>query len=128
MKIAKKSNRNIISEGLDNMSDYVDKVDEDLVDLFKLTQGRIAFGSASSGNEGENISGEFKEFTSSSTPDEEFSVSHSMGATPIGYMIFYQDKAGSLYQGPSTGTSWDSETIYLKCDEASVTFMVFLIK
>lgn len=96
--------------------------------LFDLAQGRIRFGRGTDGDRGENISGQFQQFTSDGSANTEFSISHSLGSVPIGYIVLWQDKAGSLYQGPSTGTAWTSSTIYLKCSVSSVTFKVFLIK
>ena len=104
--------------------------------LYDAMHGRIRFGSATTGERGENVAGEFATFTSHATPDTEFSATltssgtfnNDVGAIPKGYIILHQDLAGSLYQGPSTGTAWTKSTIYLKCDVASVTFSVFFIK
>jgi hypothetical protein len=103
-------------------------LDVQLKRLVNAFQGRIRFGDGTDEEEGENIAGEFQLFTSDATPNTEFSVTHQLGAIPIGRIILYQDKAGSLYQGPSTGTAWTSTTVYFKCDVASVAFLVFLVK
>jgi hypothetical protein len=91
-------------------------------------QGRVRFGTGADGARGENIQGEFQLFTTSATPDAENTVAHGLGAIPVGYIICHQSKAGSLYQGPTTGTNWTATNIYLKCDVASVIFLVFLLK
>jgi hypothetical protein len=96
--------------------------------LFRCLNGRVRFGRGTDGDRGENIQGEFQQFTTSATPDAENTIAHGIGAIPVGYIILWQDKAGSLYQGPSTGTAWTSSNIYLKCTVASVTFKVFLIQ
>lgn len=100
-------------------------INTDLVNLFLCLQGRVRFGDS---GVGENIAGEFQQFTSHAVADTEFSVNNTLGSIPVGYMIIWQDKAGSLYQGPSTGTVWTDSLIYLKCNIASVTFKVFLLK
>ena len=127
MKIFKRALFNPFSD-IKDIEKYAREVDRDLQDITLAFSNRIRFGSVTDGNRGENISGEFQIFTSDATPDTEFSVAHTLGATPLGHLIMYQDKAGSLYQGPSTGTAWDSTDIYLKCDVASVEFAVFLLK
>lgn len=112
----------------DNIEDYLKSLDKDVSNLFLMSQGRIEFGEATSGKEGLNISGEYIYFTSSGTANLEFNVSHTLGVVPRGYLVIYKDKAGDLYQGPTTGTAWTTDTIYLKCSVATVTFMVFLLK
>lgn len=115
MKIAKKSvNGN--------------NVDTDLNSLFLAMQGRLRFGDGGDGDRGENISGQFQSFTSHATANTEFSVSHTLGSVPVGYLILGRDKTGNLYQLSGTGTAWTSSTIYLKCSVSSVTFLVFLLK
>lgn len=103
-------------------------VDADLTSLFTAMQGRLRFGDGGDGDRGENIHGEFQNFTTSATPDAENTIAHTLGSVPIGYLILGQDKSGSLYQLSATGTAWTSSNIYLKCDVASVNFLVFLLK
>lgn len=106
----------------------IDEIDKDLINLFLALHSRLRFGSGTSGDRGENISGEFLTFTTSATPDAENTTAHTVGSVPIGFIVLHQDKAGSLYQGPTTGTNWTASNIYTKCDVASVTFSIFLIK
>ena len=107
---------------------YLKDIDGDLKKIFEGFKGRIRFGAATDGYRGENISGEFQIFTSDAVADTEFAVAHGIGAVPVGRIIIYQDKAGHLYQGPATGTAWTSTNVYFKCDVASVTFAVFLLR
>lgn len=104
------------------------QVDQDLDSLFVCLQGRVRFGPGTSGNDGENIFGQWLQVTTNGTKDTEDTFTHTCGTVPVGYIIVWQDKAGSLYQGPSTGTAWTSTRIYLKCSVASVTFKLFLLK
>jgi hypothetical protein len=127
MKIAKKFILSDITE-LNTLNNVLSIIDEDLRNLFLLSQSRIRFGDFTSGSFGENLSGQFKSFTSHASPDTEFSVAHTLGVVPVGQIILYQDKVGSLYQGPTTGTNWTSSAVYYKCDVASVSFAVFLLK
>lgn len=105
----------------------VRSIDKDMVVLFACLQGRVRFGPGTSGNDGENIAGQFLTITTSATPNAESTFTHSLGGIPVGYLIIWQDKAGSLYQGPSTGTAWSSSTISFKCSVASVQFKLFLL-
>jgi len=107
---------------------YISDLDADVKNLELLTHGRVSFGIGTDGFRGENVSGEFQEFTSSATPDAENTIAHTIGSIPIGYIIMHQDKAGSLYGTPTLGTNWSSSAVYLKCDVASVTFNIFLVK
>lgn len=100
----------------------------DLDKIGRCLNGRVRFGRGTDGDRGENMMGEFQQFTTSATPDAENTIGHTVGAIPVGLIILWQDKAGSLYQGPTTGTAWTSTNIYLKCSVASVTFKVFLVQ
>ena len=103
-------------------------LDKQQKNIITALQGRLRFGDAADGEPGENISGEFRSFTSDGSADTEFSVTHLLGAIPLGAIVLHQDKAGSLYQGPTTGTAWSATTVFFKCDVASVAFLIFLIK
>lgn len=102
-------------------------IDKDLSVLFSCLQGRVRFGPGTSGNNGENIAGQFLTITTNGTPNAESTFSHTMGSIPVGYIIIGQDKAGSLYQLSNTGTAWTNTTISLKCSVASVKFNLFLL-
>jgi len=108
--------------------DRFTEIDADFKKLFFLANGRIRFGTGTDGENSENIAGQFQTFTSSGTPDAENTIAHTVGAIPIGIIILHQDLAGSLYQGPTTGTNWSTTQIFLKCDIASVTFSIFLVQ
>lgn len=125
MKVAKISN---FIPNDENIESYRRDADADLVNLVNFTQGRVRFGTATNGYRGENISGKFVQYTSNGTKDTEDTISHNLGVIPQGYIVIWQDKAGNVYQGPTTGTAWTSSNLYLKCSVASVTFMLFVLK
>lgn len=104
------------------------QIDTQINSIINVLQGRVRFGTGTDGANGENVQGQFQQFTSDGSANTEFSVTHTMGAIPKGYIVLWQDKAGSLYQGPTTGTAWTSSTVYLKCSISSVTFLIFLIQ
>jgi len=125
MRIAKTSNLVYGRQGMDR---YASDLDKDVKNLFFLSKGKVRFGDGDTATNGENISGQFVQFTSDGTANTEFSVAHTIGSVPVGYIILWQDKSGSLYQGPATGTAWTTTALSLKCSVSSVTFKVFLIK
>jgi hypothetical protein len=115
-------------ENSEDITSQIRRLNDDLTKVYEAFKGRIDFGTGVDGENGVNIAGQFQEFTTSATPDAENTIAHTVGSIPIGVIIMHQDKAGSLYQGPTTGTNWTATNVYLKCDVASVTFNVFLIK
>ncbi len=109
------------------LDDQIRILDLNLKKLYTAFNGRIRFGDGADDEPGENVQGEFQSFTSAAA-DVEFSVTHLLGAIPIGFIVLHQDLASSLYQGPSTGTAWTDTTIALKSSTGSTTFLVFLVK
>jgi len=101
------------------------RLDQDLGNVFEALKGRIRFGTGTSGDRGENISGEFLDITTNATPDTEDAFSHTLGSVPIGYIVIGRDKAGVIYDGT---TAWTSTSIYLRSDVATVAAKVFLLK
>lgn len=109
----------------DKLAKYVRDLDIDIKQIFNALRSRIRFGSGTDNSKGENIAGEFQVFTSSATPDAENTIAHTLGSIPTGYIVINQNKAASLY---ANGTSWTSSNIYLKCNIASTTYTIFLLK
>ena len=104
------------------------EINQDLLNLFMFLQGRVRFGQGTSGNDGENMYGQWLTITTNAVANTEDTFTHSCGVVPVGYLTVWQDKAGSLYQSPTVGTDWTTTTISLKCSVASVTFKLFLLK
>lgn len=128
MIVIKRSNYNAsqyANDKFDN-SDIIN-YDTDFQNVITCLNGRVRFGPGTSGNNGENMAGQFLTITTNATPNTEDTFSHTMGSIPVGYIIIGQNKAGSLYQLSNTGTAWTSSKIYLKCSVASVTFNLFLL-
>jgi len=117
MKIAKICNR----PGTDG---YAKDLDTDITNIALFTQGRVRFGDGVTGARGENIEGEFRTFTTA-LANTEVSVAHTLNAIPVGRIVIAQDKAGSLY---TSTTAWTKPNIYVKCDVATVTFKIFLLR
>lgn len=72
-----------------------------------------------------NISGNWQNVTTPSSPDTEFAVPHSLGIVPSFY-DYTIDRAGIVYQNPDTGTPWTTTNIYVKCSVASAEIRIFI--
>jgi hypothetical protein len=107
------------------IEDYVKSLDRDISKLFLGFKGNIRFGDASDGEEGENIAGEFQVVSDTGNIDTEFSITHTLGATPLGYIVTKINKGGVIYD---SGTAWTDTTIYLKCSAANAAVTLFLLK
>lgn len=128
MIVNKLLNYNSSKYSEDNHGGDIKEIDKDLITIFNCLSGRVRFGAGNSGNDGENINGQWLTITTNAVANTETTFTHSCGVTPIGYIIVWQDKAGSLYQGPTTGTAWSKTSISLKCSVASVQFKLFLLR
>jgi len=87
MRIVKKSSTITFKRG-DNDS-YVNDVDSDLTGIVQALSGRLRLGTGTDGTAGENLSGEFQQFTTSATPNAENTVAHTVGSVPVGYLILW---------------------------------------
>lgn len=102
--------------------------DTDFNTVFRCLQGRVRFGPGTSGNNGENIQGQFLQLTTNASANTESTFVHTLGSVPIGYIVIWQSIAGSIYQGPTTGTAWTSQSISLKGSANSITALLFLLQ
>lgn len=105
-------------------------VNADLLQVFSAIQGRLRFGSGTSGSKGENIGGVWLKVLTSGTPNAEVGYHHTMDSQPMGYIVVWQDKNGNLCANPQGGsnTVWTSGTAYFKSSGTSGNFMVFLLE
>jgi len=102
----------------------VRRLEQDTFQLFECLKGRVRFGTGDDGARGENIAGAFQVVTSAGA-DEEFTVAHGLGATPIGFLVLRQDKGAVIFD---SGTTWDDTNLYLKSTIASTTVTLFVLK
>lgn len=122
MRIAKQSHYNKADK---DQTSYVLAADNDLTNIFNVFKGRVRFGDGNNGGRGENISGEFRVFTTDATPGVESAIAHTLGATPVGWLVCNKNGVGDLY---ASTTAWDSSRAYFKCSAGSITFTIFLLK
>ena len=81
--------------------------------------GGISYGGGNSGYRAGNLDAQYIDVFTPSVADTEFTVPHGLGRKPIGYDVVRRDKAAVVYD--SSGGSWGSDAIYLKCNVASTT-------
>lgn len=62
-------------------------------------------------------------FVSSATPDAENTVAHTLGKTPIGFLVYNINKAAVVY---ANGTAWTKSNIYLKVNVTSVAVNIIV--
>jgi hypothetical protein len=61
--------------------------------------------------------------TSHGTPGTEFSVLHTLGKVPLGYIVCGQNGAGSVYDGTTANTAM---SLFLKSDVGGVVFRLIV--
>jgi len=85
----------------------------------KIKDGSVTLGTAVHYTTAGKLDGQCVSVTTDPTADYETEITHNLGRVPVGYIVVYQDKAGSLYR-PDTGTAWTSTKFYIHCSAASV--------
>ena len=99
------------------LKDFADTVEASL-------NGGLRLGPADNLARAGNFKAQHLEFTTPSGANTEISVPHSLGEAPSGYIVTLQNKAGALYTSNFGG--WDTQTVYFKCDVASVLFNIIV--
>lgn len=96
----------------------------DITNLRLAINGNLRFGDPNSGQNGENIDGQWVTFLTSGTANASFAVSHTVGVPPIGFIVTKLDKGAIIY---ASGTSWTGSTVYLNSTIANTTATIFLL-
>jgi hypothetical protein len=96
----------------------------DIKNLTLAVNGNLRIGSAVSGQNGENISGQWLTFTSG-TAGVFSALTHTVGAIPVGFLVTNINKPAIVY---SSGTSWTGTTVYLASNTTGLTATVFLLR
>lgn len=71
----------------------------------------------------DNVDCRLVSVTSHGTPGTEFSVSHTLGKTPTGWIVYGQTGAGTVYDGTTANTD---TTLYFRSDAASKTYRLIV--
>ena len=107
-----------------SINTYGKSADLDLTHVFQALQGNLRFGNPNVNfSDGENISGQFVTFTTT-TANTEVNVPHTLGVIPIGYIVTGINVGGVIY---SSGTAWTMYSVYIKCSAANATANMFLL-
>jgi hypothetical protein len=125
MELAKYSQMIKSAEDKEKLLEYLSQLDGDVRSIITMSQGRVRFGDGADGEIGENVSGEFQVISDTGAINTEFTVAHTLGAVPIGYIVTKISKAGIIYD---SGTTWTSSNLYLKCSVANAAVSLFLLK
>lgn len=121
MKIASSSIRN---QKTDVRKLYL-SIMNDLKKITDVLSGRIRFGTGTDGQNGQNIAGQFQVVADTGNVNTEFTVAHTVGAVPIGFLVLNNDKGSVIYD---SGTAWTSTNTYFKASVANCAITIFLIK
>jgi hypothetical protein len=89
--------------------------------LANILNGQISFGN---GTALDNMQGRWINVITPVAPDTDFTVTHSLGRIPVGFITIRTDKAGVIYLGTVAATAQD---LTLKCSTASTTIRIFVI-
>lgn len=90
-----------------------------LENIFKALSNGLNFS--------ENFTGNIRSFTTHSTADTLFSVSHTLGLVPSYFLVISIEKAAIIYRDAQVTKPWTSTQIFLKCNVASTpaTILIF---
>jgi len=89
--------------------------------LANILNGQISFGN---GIALDNLQGRWINVVTPVAADTDFTVVHSLGRVPVGFITIRADKAGVIYYGTIVATTTD---LTLKCSTATTTIRVFVI-
>ena len=99
----------------------VDDVNQWLREIADRTN-LLSFGDGKSGAQAGNIDGQIiaNILSPAGGGATEFRVSHGLGRSPVGFLVTWQNKAGTIYSDGRA--SWNSSELRLRCDVTRVTF------
>lgn len=92
--------------------------------MTRKLNGHLTLGDGGQSEWAGNFYAQFIEFTTPVNANEEFVVDHGLGIDPVGRFVIRQNAAASLYD--SNIGSWNKNSIYLKCNQASVLMKILL--
>jgi hypothetical protein len=120
MKLSKLSN--FVGFSITKSDDYIQNVDTDLINIFNCFKGRVRFGAVTNGYRGENMEGEFRVFTSATSAGNT-TVVHTLGATPVGFILVNKGGFGDIYMA-----SANTANVAFATSLTSTSYSVFLLK
>ena len=91
-----------------------------VADLSRLINGNVSFGN---GTDFDNLKGKWMT-VSTAGAGSETTVTHNLGATPVGFLVMKPPASGTVNLGP---TAWTTTNLYLSCSAATQTVVIFVL-
>jgi len=88
--------------------------------LARTINGQLSFGNLSNLD---NISGYWFSGTSPVGADTDFTITHSLGRVPMGYLVFSKAASCDVYTGSVVATS---VTLTLRCTQSAIALVIFV--
>lgn len=104
------------------MERFVSVLEEVLAENARTINGTLGFGD---GIDFDNLIGKWVTYTTNAIADTEDTLTHDLGAVPIGFITMKPPASGFIYRGP---TVWTTSKLYLKCSAANQTALIFVIQ
>lgn len=99
-------------------------IDQNLKKIMLCLQGRVSFGAGTDGVNCENIKGQWQVVADTGSANTNFSVTHTMGQVPVGYIVTKINNAGVIYLGTD---AWTTTTVSLKSSAANSAVSLVLL-
>lgn len=93
--------------------------------LLALVNGNLSFGDFATGQATGNLNTDLIGGTSPVTPNTPFTLSHTLGQVPNGFVAGQKSAAADFY-GIATTQAWTDTDITILCDTASVDFVILV--
>jgi hypothetical protein len=87
--------------------------------------GSLSVGDGIDGSHGVNLDVEFRTHTFGGTPDTEENIAHTLGRTPVGFVVLSRDRACHVYD--SDKGNWTDVLAKLKCDVADAVINIMFL-
>lgn len=116
--------RAVTTSKIANDSIKAAKIADNAVRTSEIGNGVITLGSAADGTIAGKLNAKYQVVTSTGLADTEFTVTHQLGRTPVGFLLVKSNKATSVYD---SGTAWTDTSIFLKSSAATaeITLIIF---
>ncbi len=102
----------------------INRLQTHLETLTSAINGGLSLRSGGALGRAGNFNAQLLEFITPGAANTEFSVPHSLGEAPEGYIVVLQSKAGSVYTSNFGG--WDGSTVYFKSDATDMLVNVIV--
>lgn len=98
------------------------EINLEFFNIKNVINGRIQFGATDGKNR--NIDGQMVNVTFGAA-NTNLSIPHSLGAIPVGYLVFRNSNGGVIYDGT---VAFDKTTITLRSTVANTVALIFILR